>query len=108
MEDEGLRDSIRFASGDFTYILPCRTPTTTNIHDLYEGEKAKVAKALAQTSTVAITGDYWTLLGNHNYLIITPHYFDSECVLKSHALTVMKTAERHFDITVSESFMKVA
>ncbi|XP_053179676.1 E3 SUMO-protein ligase ZBED1-like [Scomber japonicus] len=108
VEDEGLRNIIRIASGDYTYALPCRTTTTTKMHDLYEGERAKVAEAVAQTSTVALTGDYWTSLGNHSYLGVTAHYFDSKWVLKSHVLTVMKTEERHLANTVAEHFMKVA
>lgn len=108
VEDEGLRDIIRIASGDCTYELPCRTTTTTKIHNLYDSERAKVADALAQTSTVALTGDYWTSLGNHSYLGVTAHYFDIKWELKSHALTVMKTEERHFADAVAEHFMKVA
>lgn len=58
--------------------------------------------------TVALTGDYWTSLGNHNYLGVTVHYIDEQWELHSHALTVMKTEDRHFAETCAEHFMYVA
>ena len=45
---------------------------------------------------VPLTGDYWTSLGNHNYLGVTVPYIDEQWALHSHALTVMKTEERHY------------
>ncbi len=108
VEDDGLREIIRIASNDWTYELPCIATTTKNIHDLYEDERAKVAVALGQTSTVALTGDYWTSLSNHSYLGVTAHYFDDQWGLQSCALTVMKTEERHFASTCAEHFMHVA
>ena len=107
VEDDGLRGIIHIASNDWTYELPCRATTTKNIHDLYEDERAKEAVALGQTSTVALTGDYWTSLSNHSYLV-TAHYFDDQWGLQSRALTVMKTEERHFASTCTEHFMHVA
>lgn len=108
VEDEGLLDIIRIASNDSTYKLPSRGTTVAKIHDLYTDEKTKVEEALGQTNTVALTGDYWTSLGNHNYLGVTAHYFNPQWELTSHALTVMKTEERHFADTCAEHFMHVA
>lgn len=58
--------------------------------------------------TVALTEDYWTSLGNHNYFGVTVHYIDGQWELHSHALTVMKTQERHFAETSAEHFIHVA
>ncbi|KAM3850330.1 E3 SUMO-protein ligase ZBED1-like, partial [Diretmus argenteus] len=108
VEDVGLREIIRIASNDWTYELPSRGTITTKIHDLFDTEKGNVVDALEKTSTVALTGDYWTSLSNHSYLGVTAHYFDEEWGLKSQALTVMKTEERHFADTCAEHFMHVA
>lgn len=65
-------------------------------------------EALGQTNMVALTGDYWTSLSNHNYLGVTAHYFNPQWELQSHALTVMKTEERHFANACAEHFVHVA
>ncbi|CAJ1081194.1 E3 SUMO-protein ligase ZBED1-like [Xyrichtys novacula] len=108
VQDVGLREIIRITSNDWTYELPCRTTITTKIHNLFDNEKAKVSEASGKTSTVALTGDYWTSLSNHSYLGVTAHYFEQQWELQSHALTVMKTEERHFADTCAEHFMHVA
>lgn len=58
-------------------------------------ERAKRAKDLELTATIALTGDYWTSVGNDSYLGVTGHYIDKQWQLHSHALTVMKTEKRH-------------
>ncbi|XP_077065477.1 E3 SUMO-protein ligase ZBED1-like [Siphateles boraxobius] len=108
VEDGGLADIIRIASNDWTYELPSRATITSHLQKLHETEKAKVQQALEETKTVALTGDYWTSLSNHNYLGVTSHYFDPQWNLQSHALTVIKTEERHCADAVAEHFMKVA
>ena len=105
VEDEGLADIIRIASNDWTYELPLRATITSHVQKLHKTEKAKVQQALEKTKAVALTGDYWTSLSNHNYLGVTAHFFDRQWKLESYALTVMKTEERH---AVAEHFMKVA
>ncbi|XP_046907209.1 E3 SUMO-protein ligase ZBED1-like [Hypomesus transpacificus] len=108
VEDEGLADIIRIASNDWTYKLPSRATITSHVQTLHETEKAKVQQALEETKSVAFTGDYWTSLSNHNYLGVTAHYFDPQWKLQSHALTVLKTEDRHFANAVAEHFMLVA
>lgn len=108
VEDEGLTEIICIASNDWTYEAPSRATIISRFENVYETEKSKEELALGQTNTVALTGDYWTSLSNENYLGVTAHYFTPQWELKSHALTVMKTEERHFADTVAEHFMKVA
>lgn len=108
VEDEGLLEIIRIASNDSTYELPSRATVTSKIHNSYEEEKAKVEEALRQTNTVTLTGDYWTSLRNDRYLGVTAQYFDTHWNLRSHALTVMKTDERHYADVCAEHFLQVA
>nr|XP_055040804.1 E3 SUMO-protein ligase ZBED1-like [Misgurnus anguillicaudatus] len=108
VEDEGLLEIIHIASNNYTYELPSRATITSKIHNIYEEEKTKIEEALRQTNTVALTGDYWTSLSNHSYLGVTAHYFDTHWNLQSHALTVMKTEERHYADVCAEHFMQVA
>jgi len=84
-------------------------PTITQrIHELYEKERTTNVTVLQCAPTVALTRDYWTSLGNHNYLGVTVHYIDEQWELQSHALTVMKTQDRHFAETYTEHFIHVA
>lgn len=108
VEDEGLTEIIRVASKDFTYEAPSRATITARIDKLYEAERADVKDALDQTETVSLTGDYWTSVSNDNYLGVTAHYFTPQWELRSHALTVMKTDERHFADNIVDHFMTVA
>ncbi|XP_062854826.1 E3 SUMO-protein ligase ZBED1-like [Trichomycterus rosablanca] len=108
VQDEGLRNIIRLASKDPSYELPSRSTIVNRIHELYETERAKLAQDLVLTATIALTGDYWTSLGNDSYLGVTGHYIDEQWQLHSHALTVMKTEERHHAATCAEHFMDVA
>ncbi|XP_038127686.1 E3 SUMO-protein ligase ZBED1-like [Cyprinodon tularosa] len=108
VEDEGLANIVRTAANDWNYELPSRATITSHILKLHETEKAKLQQALEKTKVVALTGDYWTSISNHNYLGFTAHYFDPQWKLQSHALTVVKTEERHFADAVAEHFMQVA
>ena len=108
MEDDGLKEVIRIASNDYTYELPSRQTITRRIEELYERERGTRAKELEQPTTVALTGDHWTSLGNHNYLGVTVHYIDEEWKLRSHALGVMKTNERHYADACAQHFLLVA
>lgn len=93
MDNNGLLEVIPITSHDYTYESPWRAANVSKIHNLYEDKKADVQEALGQTRTVALTGDYWTSLGNHRYLRVTADYFDARW---SDALTVMKTEGRNF------------
>ncbi|KAK0140687.1 Zinc finger BED domain-containing protein 1 [Merluccius polli] len=108
VEDVGLKKIIRIASNDYTYALPSRQTIIRRIDNLYEEEKSTRAKELEQATSVCLTGDHWTSLGNHNYLGVTAHYIDGEWKLRSHALTVMKTEERHHADACADDFMHVA
>nr|XP_047142911.1 E3 SUMO-protein ligase ZBED1-like [Hydra vulgaris] len=108
VEDVGLKNVIRISTNDCTYEPPPRRTIVRKIHELYENERTIKAMALQRAQTVALTGDYWTLLGNHNYLGVTVHYIDEQWKLHSHAMTVMKTQERHFAETCAEHFIHVA
>lgn len=63
---------------------------------------------MRQTNTVALTRNYWTSLSNDSYLRVTAHYFDTHWNLRLHALTIMKTDERHYADVCAEYFLQVA
>lgn len=107
MDDPGLRDVLRIATNDTAYELPSRRTIRRRILELYEKERNAKETTLRSTPSVAITGDYWTSLGNHNYLGVTVHYIDENWELHSHALAVMKTADRHYAETCAEHFLQV-
>ena len=108
VEDEGLADIIRIASNDWTYELPSSATVTSHVQSLRETERAKVQQALDKTNAVALTGDCWTSLSTHHYLGVTAHYLGPRWELRSHALTVVKTEERHSADAVAEHFLRVA
>lgn len=58
-------------------------------HELYEKKRTGKATVLQCAPAVALSGDYWTSFGNHNYLGVTMHYTDEKWVVHSHALSVM-------------------
>ncbi|XP_051807666.1 E3 SUMO-protein ligase ZBED1-like isoform X1 [Acanthochromis polyacanthus] len=74
------------------------------IHQLYSDERTAKEKLLAEASYVALTGDHWTSISNHNYLGVTAHLIDRGWKLKSFALTVSKTVTRHYADACAEQF----
>ena len=88
--------------------MPSRHTITRSIHELYEQKRTAKATTLQCAPAVALTGDYWTSLGNHNYRRVTVHYIDEKWALHSHALTVMKTDERHYAESYAGLFTEVA
>ncbi|XDV38559.1 hypothetical protein PO909_007933 [Leuciscus waleckii] len=80
----------------------------TKIHELYENKKEKRKEVLAQVNHIALTGDHWTSVSNNNYLGVTAHFISDTWELKSFALTILKTEERHFAEACKEQFLSVA
>lgn len=71
-----------------TYELPSKATVVTRINKLYERERAMKAEDLKHATAVALTGDHWNSVSNHNYLgYCAPHQWK----LHSHTLAVMKT-----------------
>nr|XP_033938920.1 zinc finger BED domain-containing protein 1-like [Pseudochaenichthys georgianus] len=108
VEDDGLREIIRVASGDTSYNLPSRGTIMSRIHTLYEDERAQRTNMLEQAKHIAVTGDHWTSVNNDNYLGVTAHFIDQDWTLQSFALTVSKTEERHYAEACANHFLDVA
>lgn len=108
VEDDGLREVIRTASGDTSYNLPSRGTIVSKIHTLYEGERAQRRNMLEQAKDIALTGDHWTSVNNENYLGVTAHFVDKDWTLQSFALTVSKTEERHYAEACADHFLDIA
>ncbi|XP_062289696.1 E3 SUMO-protein ligase ZBED1-like [Scomber scombrus] len=99
VEDAGLRDVLRVACCDESYVLPSRGTIVSRIHSLYETEKTTKLKLLQSANVVALTGDLWTSVSNQNYLGVSAHHIDTNWTLLSFALTVRQTEEtrvQHF------------
>src|SRR4029434_10355169 len=90
VEDGGLTEVIRIASGDNSYDLPWKGTIVSRIHSLYDGERARKIQLLEQAASVALTGDHWTSVSNGNYLVVTAHFIDNGWKLRSFALEVKK------------------
>lgn len=108
VEDVSLKNVLRIATNDGSYEIPSRCTIPRRIHELYEKERTAKTMTLQRAPSVALTGDYWTSLGNHNYLGVRVLYIDEQRELHSRALTVMKTEERHFAETCTGHFIQVA
>ncbi|XP_034143868.1 zinc finger BED domain-containing protein 4-like [Esox lucius] len=52
--------------------------------------------------------DHWTSVSNNKYLGVTAHFISDTWELKSFALTILKTEERHFAEACKEQFLSVA
>ena len=81
VEGVSLRNILRIAINDDRYEMPSRRNITRRMHELYEKERTAKATTLQRAPTVALTGDYWTSLGDYNYIGVTVHYIDEKCAL---------------------------
>lgn len=91
-----------------SYKPPLRGTIFTRINELYCSEKATKAEHLEQATFIALTGDNWTSVSNHNYLGVTAHLIDEKWQLHLFALGVVKTEERHFAKACASQFLEVA
>ncbi|XP_063324964.1 E3 SUMO-protein ligase ZBED1-like [Pelmatolapia mariae] len=105
VEDDGLREVIRAASGDECYNLPSRGTTVSRLHTLYGHQRAQQCSKLVQVRNIALTGDHPTSVNNDNYLA---HFIDNDWTMQSFALTVSKTEERHYAEAYADHFLNVA
>src|SRR4029434_1023903 len=86
VEDGGLTEMFRIASGDNSYDLPSHTFLVSRIHSLYDGKRARKIQLLEQAATVTLTGDHWTSVSNDNYLGVTAHLIDNVWKLRYFSL----------------------
>ena len=108
VEDTGLAEVLKVATLDVCYKTPSRGTVMTKINKLYDTTKKTKEEDLASAEYVALTGDHWTSVSNDNYLGVTAHHITITWELKSFALTVMKSEERHFAEVCAQQFQTVA
>ncbi|XP_076864022.1 E3 SUMO-protein ligase ZBED1-like [Brachyhypopomus gauderio] len=108
VEDRGLVEVLQTASSDAAYKPPSRSTIMSKIHQLYDTEKKSKLDVVAGAQYIALTGDHWTSISNHNYLGVTAHYIDSEWKLTSFALSMRKTDTRHSADACADQFLSVA
>ncbi|XP_051815909.1 E3 SUMO-protein ligase ZBED1-like [Acanthochromis polyacanthus] len=108
VEDAGLCEVIKAATGDTTYKLPARKTIMSRVEELYDNKRTEKLEALGKVPYVSLTGDHWTSFGNDNYLGVTAHFIDNDWCLQSFALTVSKTTERHYAEACAQHFEDIA
>src|SRR4029434_2110438 len=90
VEDGGLTEVIRIASGVNSYVLPSRGHIGALIYSLYDSQRVRKIQLLEQAASVALTGDHWTSVSNDNYPGVTAHFIDNVWKLRYFALEVKK------------------
>uniref|UniRef100_A0AAZ1XRF2 BED-type domain-containing protein n=1 Tax=Oreochromis aureus TaxID=47969 RepID=A0AAZ1XRF2_OREAU len=95
VEDDGLREVIRAASGDECYNLPSRGTIVSRLHTLYGDQRAQQS-------------NHWTSVNNDNYLGVMAHFIDNDWTMQLFALTVSKTEERHYAEACADHILSVA
>ncbi|XP_048844730.1 E3 SUMO-protein ligase ZBED1-like [Brienomyrus brachyistius] len=93
VEDEGFLNTIRLAISDVAYTLPSRETIASRIEDLYANEKSSKLEQLRTAKAVALTGDRWASVRNHDYLSVTAHFVDSSWALHSFPVGVIHVDE---------------
>lgn len=76
VEDQGLQEAFQIMASDPTFQLPSRGTVMKKIHHMYDDERREKEELLAVSCHVALTGDHWTSVSNHNYLGVTAHLID--------------------------------
>lgn len=107
VEDHGLQELIRAASGSETYVLPSRKTVNTRVAMLYESEKVKVQLLLDGAQHVGLTTDYWTSVANESFLGVTAHFLDNKWDYHAVVIGVYAMEERHFAEAVSRHIRSV-
>lgn len=108
IEDRGLAEVLQIASSDVTYNPPSRNTIMLKIQQLYDTEKKTKGDVLVGAEYIALTGDHWTSVSNHNYLGVTAHIIDCKWKLHSFALAMLKTDTRHYADACAQQFLSVA
>ena len=96
VEDRGLLETLQIASSEASYKPPSRSTIVSRIQQLYDQERILKINVVAGAKYIALTGDHWTSVSNHNYLGVTAHVIDSEWKLQSFALAMLKNETRHY------------
>ncbi|XP_038129201.1 E3 SUMO-protein ligase ZBED1-like [Cyprinodon tularosa] len=91
-----------------TYNPPSRNTIMSKIQQLYDSERNPKGDVLVGAEHIALTGDHWTSVSNHNYLGVTAHIIDCEWKLQSFALAMLKTEARHHADNCTQQFLTVA
>jgi hypothetical protein len=68
VEDAGLAELLKIATGDQDFSIPGRTCVMERIKDLYAAKKDVISEKLARADSVVLAVDYWTSVANQSYL----------------------------------------
>lgn len=95
VEDGGLANVLRIASGSPCYQPPSRRAVGARVDALYNSMKCNVQAELLTASFISLTADFWTSVANDAYLGVTAHWVNDDWVLRSATLQVRHVPERH-------------
>lgn len=95
VEDRGLGNLLKVATGNQEYVLPGRTSMTLKLKDLYESQAVQVQSVLDQADSVVLALDYWTSIANDSYLGIYAFLVDREWELSCTTLGIDYSEEQH-------------
>ncbi|KAH9374227.1 hypothetical protein HPB48_013712 [Haemaphysalis longicornis] len=95
VEDDGLANVLKIASGSPCYQPPSRRAVDARVGALYNRKKSDVQAELSTSSFISLTADFWTSVTNDAYLGVTAHWIDDDWVLRSATLQVRHIPEWH-------------
>lgn len=94
IEDKGLVQLLRVATGNPEFKLPGRTSLFEKLKDLYQQKAQEVAKCLDKADSIVIAIDYWTSISNQSYLGVSAFYME-DWKLKCVTLGIDHSSDQH-------------
>ena len=107
VDDEGFKDLMRTAAGA-SYVTPSRPTVSSHINELYESKKEDIKQQVTGNFDVALTADYWTSISSDSFLGVTAHWITDKWILRSQALNVLYTDDRHYAENCARHFSTAA
>ena len=100
VQDAGLIDVLRVATGNPEYVPPGRKAIMTKLHDLYEMKSVelqrKLKNAALQRSSICVALDYWTsTTANDSYLGVIIFFVDDSYEYQHFTIGVDYASESH-------------
>lgn len=91
------------------YTLLSRKTLSKSLLPIFYNEMYNVVKKEIRENDkyINITTDSWTSIKNENYIVVTCHFIDNECKLKSYFLSCYKNSESHTSDNLKNDLLRV-
>jgi len=106
-EDEGFRSMMKLATGCETYVPPCYSTITAQMHHMYELQRSILVDRLTNAASVSLTADFWTSSQNRNYIGVTAHFIEN-WTLQSVVLDILEVNESHTAEVCGQTLVDIA